>query len=440
MSAELDFSVELHSRRLAAGLSLTGLADKLHYSKSHLSKIESGAKRASLAFARRCDQVLGTGGVLAQLLSQPTEGSTRRSPDEAVTDASATGMWVVRMAPGGPSDFHAFEPHALTGAPVGSVLSHVLSAPRRRTGNADAALPAYRGLLDHLRALGQTIDPALVSQMLITGTHTLHSLARTCPPDEREPAYRLAARFAEFAGWMAQENGDDEAGQWWTDYAVELAGCGGDVDLATYALVRRAEFALYRDDWATVVELAQHAQRRPGSARVHSLAAQREAQGHAFAGDEAACLRALDRAAELMRLAEGEPTAEPTLGSALTDPVAFATAWCRQDLGQFELAIAILTAELQRLPEQATRARARYGARLALAYADLGDIASACAAAEPVLAAAADINSATIRHDLRRMARILNRRGPTDPHVRRISVALAGALQGNPGRPLRYEL
>src|SRR6478672_6335445 len=115
-----SFSLELHRRRVEAGLSLTALADKLHYSKSHVSKIESGVKRASVGFARRCDQVFGTGGALAQLVSpvpDATMGAARRSLDEAVTDATAAGMWVVRMAPGGPSDFQAFEPHALAGAP-----------------------------------------------------------------------------------------------------------------------------------------------------------------------------------------------------------------------------------------------------------------------------------------------------------------------------------
>jgi len=57
-SSRLAFGTELRRRRLAAGHSLTDLANLVNYSKSHLSKIESGSKTAGVALARRCDQAL----------------------------------------------------------------------------------------------------------------------------------------------------------------------------------------------------------------------------------------------------------------------------------------------------------------------------------------------------------------------------------------------
>ncbi|MFE5867716.1 helix-turn-helix domain-containing protein [Streptomyces roseifaciens] len=54
----------LRERRLEQGLSLAGLSKLIHYSKGHLSRIESGDKRASEDLARRCDEALGTRGEL----------------------------------------------------------------------------------------------------------------------------------------------------------------------------------------------------------------------------------------------------------------------------------------------------------------------------------------------------------------------------------------
>ena len=46
---------------------------------------------------------------------------------------------------------------------------------------------------------------------------------RAAPAGSRESALRLAGRYAEFTGWMAQESGDETASLWWTKHAVELA-------------------------------------------------------------------------------------------------------------------------------------------------------------------------------------------------------------------------
>jgi len=62
-----EFGGELRRLRVAAGLSLRGLAARVHYSKGYLSKVENGRARANPGFARACDAVLGTGGALVAL-------------------------------------------------------------------------------------------------------------------------------------------------------------------------------------------------------------------------------------------------------------------------------------------------------------------------------------------------------------------------------------
>ncbi|MFI9155368.1 helix-turn-helix domain-containing protein [Streptomyces sp. NPDC053367] len=69
-----SFPAQLRRLRQQRGLSLADLARRTHYSKGYLSKIETGAKRATLDVARRCDQILGAEGELLRLVERPGAG------------------------------------------------------------------------------------------------------------------------------------------------------------------------------------------------------------------------------------------------------------------------------------------------------------------------------------------------------------------------------
>ncbi|WP_338674964.1 helix-turn-helix domain-containing protein [Streptomyces sp. SCSIO 30461] len=62
------FPAQLRRLRQERGISLSELSRLTHYSKGYLSKIETGAKRATVDVARRCDQVLRADGELLALL------------------------------------------------------------------------------------------------------------------------------------------------------------------------------------------------------------------------------------------------------------------------------------------------------------------------------------------------------------------------------------
>ncbi|CAL9628492.1 nSTAND1 domain-containing NTPase [Streptomyces sp. enrichment culture] len=66
-----SFPAQLRRLRQQRGLSLADLARRTHYSKGYLSKIETGAKRATVDVARRCDQILRADGELLRLVEQP---------------------------------------------------------------------------------------------------------------------------------------------------------------------------------------------------------------------------------------------------------------------------------------------------------------------------------------------------------------------------------
>jgi transcriptional regulator with XRE-family HTH domain len=65
-----DFGAELKRRRMSAGMSLTGLAASVHFTKGYLSKVENGKVRANRDLAGACDRALGAGGELLALVSE----------------------------------------------------------------------------------------------------------------------------------------------------------------------------------------------------------------------------------------------------------------------------------------------------------------------------------------------------------------------------------
>ncbi|WP_414640023.1 helix-turn-helix domain-containing protein, partial [Amycolatopsis sp.] len=54
---------------MSVGMSLTGLAASVHFTKGYLSKVENGKVRVNRDLAKACDQALGAGGELLALVS-----------------------------------------------------------------------------------------------------------------------------------------------------------------------------------------------------------------------------------------------------------------------------------------------------------------------------------------------------------------------------------
>jgi transcriptional regulator with XRE-family HTH domain len=398
------FGTELRRRRTQSGLSLADLSRLVHYSKSHLSKVENGLKPPSIDLARRCDAAIGCDGALAGLAPRPVVDV------DIQPDADVGEVWVLTLGAEGDSGFRSVSRRELITGGVAGVaawagLPHPLSGP---DPTAAGKLAAFRAIFDELRALGQQVAPAALMPALVGQTHALRALAGAAAANERPALLLLAARYAEYTGWMAQEAGDDSGAAWWTGRAVDLAEAGGDPEMAAYALVRRALISLYQQDAVQTVELARLARSTATHPRIRSLASLREAQGHALAGDYDACFRALERAGGTVP-GDAAPSA-PVIGtSQVPDPVATATGWCLLDLGRPVPAAEILRRELDRIPPTALRARARYGARLALALAAAGEPEEACRQAGPVLEACERIDSATVRAELRHLNRALGR-------------------------------
>jgi transcriptional regulator with XRE-family HTH domain len=393
--AEL-FGTLLRDCRAAAGVSLGELARRTHYSKGHVSKIENGLKRPTAMFAKQCDRALGTDGVLAAAVPEKPSRAEAARTDE---------VWVLELDDAGLRFAELPRRQVLAGA--GALLGFAVTGGALPTID-DETFTLLRTSFDQYRRLGVMTSPAAVLGQVIAQVHTLRTLAIENPEPMRSDLLLLAARVAEYAGWMSQEAGWDADAVRWTNRSVDLA-TGRDPHMASFALFRHAEIAFYQHNPRETVELARRAQQdRAAGPRILGLAARCEAQGHALAGDVRGYEEALDRAATLLAIRENGTG--PVLGSAsVPDEVALVRGWSLYDLGRPGDAADVLDRQLPMIPLSARRARARFGVRRALAHAQHGDIDQACAAAREVLTDAARVDSATIRLDLRELSRTLGR-------------------------------
>ncbi|HVV21937.1 MAG TPA: helix-turn-helix transcriptional regulator [Pseudonocardiaceae bacterium] len=402
MTGRTTFGAELRRRRQLAGLSLGELAKNIHYSKGYLSKIESGDKTANPTIARLCDAAVNAGGALVTMVAeQPAP-----RPEEQDT-GRGTEPWLLQLAPDGVTQFSR---SGMAG--LDDTTAFLPSPGHSRFPSDPAALCAlFTARLDQDRSLGQLVSPAFLLPTLITETHLLRGIAAGTD-DGAERLWRLAAQFAEFTGWTVQDAGDDRQAMWWTGTAVELARRGGDRSMEAYAMMRRADMALYSDDpWGTI-NLARQAQAHPAAtARVRGLSALREAQGHALLGADRECFDALGRSGELLDEAAQEPTGGPVLGPTRTpDLGAMVRGWCLFDLGRPGEAAALLESSIGGFAAGASRARVRYGLRAALAQAVAGEVERACEIVEWLAPDLGQSDPATARHDLRLIYRELRRR------------------------------
>ncbi|MFH8408460.1 multiprotein-bridging factor 1 family protein [Streptomyces sp. NPDC018019] len=422
----ISFGSELRRRRTAAGWSLIQLAMAVHYSKGHLSKVETGHKRPSPDLARLCDSALRADGALTALVPRPPAPEAA-APREPRTDGD---VWIMQWDTDGSVRFAAVDRRKALALGASCLLAVAAGEVQAAAAPADPGLlDASRTLFDQYRKLGQTSAPGALVPPLIAQTQALRDLAARSRAGARHGFLILASRYAEFAGWMAQEAGNDEAAKWLTNRAVELADAGGDQHLATYALARQALISFYAGDARTTVALAERAAGTTAAPpRIRGLAAQQAAQGHALAGDHDSCMRRLDRARALLATDSSDPSL-PVIGTSnLSDPVSMATGWCLYDLGRPRHAADILDQEVARLPDYSVRNQARYGMRRALSHAAAGEIEHACHLAGELLGPASLVGSATIRADVRRLARLLSRHR-SHRAVRELSPQLITALR-----------
>jgi hypothetical protein len=203
--------------------------------------------------------------------------------------------------------------------------------------------------------------------------HLVQQLLPNVGGARRVELLNVGARYAEFACWLKQDSGNARAAAYWADRAMEWAQEAGNRVLVSYGLVRKANQAAALRDAPRTIGLAQTALRERGrlTSRGQAVALRQEGFGHALAGDELACQRTLDAAADHAERSQLAGDEGP--GRYCTPAyVEIQRAASLIELGQPERAIGLVEDSLTRLPSVHRRDRGVYLARLASAYAISG--------------------------------------------------------------------
>jgi transcriptional regulator with XRE-family HTH domain len=371
-----DFGTRLMRLRIVSGRSLVQAADRIHISRSHLGNLETGRRRPTADVAKACDAAFGASGALIVLALEAHSHRETEPPAQRAPRSSAA--------------------KACLSLDPGEVLEMCTVSFRR------------------WRAAGQHERPRdLVADLVVEANHVAEVASAAGRGTLQDDLWMLAARYAEFVGWMFQEAAQDASAERWTKTATDWATRAGDHDMASYAWERRALTALYNGDAEATVALARRAGECNGvSPRVLGLAARREAQGHALGGDKGAYQRALDRSRALLSQGPAPyPNGVSWGPNTISDSSMLIEASSLVDLRCFGEAAELFDDESCRSAQQVPpRTRARFAVKQSLALLGSGDIDRARDVLDSVLPSIARVDSATIRCDMRRLLNGFNRR------------------------------
>lgn len=259
--SESPFGEGLRRHRLARGLSLRGLGNLAHRSKSHLQELESGRKQPSIDTARHLDGILGAGGRLVALASTSAPEAVR-GEDEALELASLLDA----------SDVAPELVDRLELAVDGLASSYATTTP------VDL-LPVVR---DHLAQLGAAL--------------------------RKRSTLRQQRRLLVAAGWLALLRATlhidlrhHRAADAHLATADQLAGQVGHAEIRAWCLETRAWDVLTAGDYRRALDLAQQAQTlAPNGSSAHIQATAQTGRAWARMGNQRETRRALDQVARLV--------------------------------------------------------------------------------------------------------------------------------------------
>jgi tetratricopeptide (TPR) repeat protein len=235
-----------------------------------------------------------------------------------------------------------------------------------------------RVLVEYMRA-DNLLGPHHLKSIVTGHLDLVSQLLRTTRGADRIQLLEIAARFAEFAGWLHQDAGDLTAAAHWSvqagDYAHEL----NDPHLTAYVFMRRSNIATDIEDPGSAIGLAEAALRQrdrltPG---LRAVALRQHAHAAALWNDRDDCARAIDAATT--ELVSADPGREESDLAAYCTPayIAMETASCWVHLGEPERAIPIYERSLIDWPTGLERDRGLCLSRLAAAHATAGNQAEA---------------------------------------------------------------
>lgn len=264
------------------------LARELGVDGSYISKLESSQRPPTTDIARRCDEILTTGGELSGLLAlMESDRST-----EVVSAATPMANW---------PPFHPAVP------PSPTPLTHRRPAASIHTAGTLARLLAAYTEIDCSMG-GHQISASVEQQAQdVIGMHVTAETAMTAD------LLTLAAKFARLAAWIRFDALDHNGSRFWHDCGRRWALAAGNTALAAELLARQSIVQSALGDPAGGIVLAAAVapagQDSPVSAQIWAMLA--EARGRALRGEAGITADLLSHAESLMSDMDEKVMASP---------------------------------------------------------------------------------------------------------------------------------
>ncbi|WP_214107277.1 hypothetical protein [Acrocarpospora catenulata] len=285
---------------------------------------------------------------------------------------------------------------------------------------AQEAIPATRSLLVSLDTLlrGHIQTDAMLGSALVlpSAEHYISVLTQTCRVthgSDRKPLLELASQFVEFFGWLYQDSGDYVKSIAWTNMALDYAMELNDARAISYILMRKSNIASESGDPGHALGLinAALAYSSDLTPRLRAALFRQRANAYAMSDDTGRFIgfqRASDEA--MSEAVSGISQIEDDLATYCTPAyVEMELGASLVSLGQSHDAIQLLEKSRSRWADEAqARDNALCFARLATAYAVMGEPLRSCMVAQDALQVARSVRSARLTQELLRLARHLN--------------------------------
>ncbi|MEV6322970.1 helix-turn-helix transcriptional regulator [Nocardia sp. NPDC051787] len=353
--------------RKQMGLSQADFAELLHWDRTHAGRVERGEVGTIFDVREliRAADALGIprSALLPLLLGDPDAGTIEGGGAEGVDDV----------------DRRQFVQTATLAVTAGAAADVPWSGPMRvGTGHIAYIRAVTQRLWEHDNVYGGgRIADFAIEQYRLARRLVDHG---EYGPRVGADLIDAAGRLADFAGWVAEDNGWVDVARRFYMEGVLLAEQGGKDELLTNAIANVAFLATKRPTSREPVRLAQRASelaRRVPSARLNALRAAREAVAHAAVGERREFEQAMIRAWREVDRGLDDPDDLTWLQFVTSAEIRSIEARGRSYLGQHSRAATIYRKATSSAGTMLLRDQASYRAYFAASLAGLGDLNTA---------------------------------------------------------------
>jgi transcriptional regulator with XRE-family HTH domain len=281
--------------------------------------------------------------------------------------------------------------------PLGRTLLPELPVEHLRS-SGPVVISSLRIVLEANIQADAQIGPSYLIPAVQAQLPVIEQICRMTRNEDHEEALRIGSQFTEFCGWLYQDSGDHECAMYWTERSLEYAIELDDRRVISYVLMRKSNIATDAGQPGQGLGLANAALKQCDclTPRLRAVALRQRANAYAMLDEPSSFARDSEEASNhaTIGISQGESDLAPYCTPSYVEMEAGAS-WVK--LNSAKSAIPVFEesrAEWSSMEQ--VRDRALCLARLATAYAAIGEAEQACAVAEELITVAGGLSSARV--------------------------------------------